>query len=396
MKNTTTAAKIKAAADGPIYDGGGLILFKKGAAGKWVYRYSRLKLRRDMGLGAWPEVTLAEARKLRDGWAAELAAGHDPLTLREEQRAAEMADRDRDDPTFDTLVQIVFDAKRAGLRGDGTRGRWLSPLQTHLSPRIGRRRVSELTRHDIADALRPIWRTKYPTAEKCYQRARKVLFEGQLMGYPCDPVIVDAATRILGEVHHVTTPIPSTPWQDIPALFAKLGESSVDRCLKFMILTLVRTDGCAGARRDEVEGDIWTVPADRIKGTVRRVKDFRVPLSPPALAIVNAEAMVDSPLLFPTWTGRAPTSTALEKRLTVLGEAGRPHGFRTSFRTWVQDTDACSWDVSETVLGHAIGNKTERSYARSDLLERRRVAMIAWANYVTGAASNVVGIRQGA
>jgi integrase len=75
-----------------------------------------------------------------------------------------------------------------------------------------------------------------------------------------------------------------------------------------------------------------------------------------------------------------------------MGEQGRPHGFRTSFRTWVQDTDACAYDVAETILAHSIGGKVERSYARSDLLDRRRVAMAAWSAHVTGEASNVVKV----
>ena len=94
--------------------------------------------------------------------------------------------------------------------------------------------------------------------------------------------------------------------------------------------------------------------------------------------------------MFPGTTGNPITSAALEKRLDTVGEAGRPHGFRTSFRTWAQD-HAVDWEVSETILGHKVGNRVERAHARSDLLERRAVVMQAWADFVTGAPGEQAG-----
>ena len=102
--------------------------------------------------------------------------------------------------------------------------------------------MSALTRHDYADALRGIWRTKYPTAEKAYQRMQVIVREGRFMGVECDPFEVEAAKRILGEVRHVAVPIASTPWQDLPALYARLGDNVSDECLRFLILTCVRAD----------------------------------------------------------------------------------------------------------------------------------------------------------
>lgn len=390
MKNKLTAISVKNAPDGTHLDGGGLMLSKAGISGKWIYRYQRLGKRRDMGLGQWPAVSLAEARKLRDQWAAELSAGRDPIAARKAHREAEVAARDRSDPTFAELTAAVFEARKATLREAGKRGRWLSPLVKHVHPRIGRQRVSQLTRHDYADALRPIWRTKFPTAEKAYQRMLIVVREGKFMGYPCDPFEVEAAKRILGEVRHIAVPIPSTPWQDVPGLYARLGNSISDDCLRFTILTCVRADASTRARLCEFDGDVWTVPEMRVKGREGAVRDFRVPLSAEAMKIVDRARARTTDYLFSAIRGRPVTSASIEKRLNTMGEAGRPHGFRTSFRTWVQDTDACPWEVSETVLGHAVGNKIERSYARSDLLERRRVVMDAWAAYVTGAASNIV------
>ncbi|MGA0615979.1 tyrosine-type recombinase/integrase [Paracoccus sp. KR1-242] len=391
MKDKLTALKLKTAADGKHFDGGGLALVKTGSTGKWVFRFSHLGKRREMGLGNWPTVTLAEARKMRDAWAVKLAAGSDPISAREAQRAAEAAERDKKDPTFAELTDTVFDAIRDSLKGDGRAGRWRSPLDTHIIPAIGKKRVSDVTRIEIAAALKPIWRKKHPTAVKAFNRTRKILNEGKLMGFPCDGFEAEAARRILGDVHHVEVAIPSTPWQDLPDLYARLGDTPIDLCLRFMILTLVRMDGCQGVTRREIADGVWTVPAERVKGRKRTTKDFRVPLSAEALAVAELASEGATTFLFETGPGRRPSNSGIENRLTALGEVGRPHGFRTSFRTWVQDTDACSWEVSETILNHIIGGKTERAYARSDLLDRRRPVMEAWAAFVTGkAAQNVL------
>ncbi|RBO54120.1 site-specific integrase [Rhodovulum sp. BSW8] len=396
MANLTTRG-IKAACAGKHDDGSGLRLVKASpTSGKWVFRYSHLGKRREMGLGSWPEVGLATARKERDRWAAELRSGQDPINLRDALRRAEREARDKHDPTFAELAQMVFEAKKAELRGDGDRGRWFSPLRVHVIPKIGRICISQLTAQDIRDAMSSIWQTKPPTAEKAWQRTRLVLREGKLMGFECDPFTADAAQRLLGTVSHTTQHIHVTPWQDMPALYARLDSGSpAHECLRFMMLTLVRYMGCAGARANEVDGDVWTVPAERVKGQEGRTKDFRVPLPVTAREIVDEGKEVWGDLLFPGRSGAPITSRAIEKALDSIGEAGRPHGFRASFRTWVQDTDACDYDVAETILGHTVGNRVERTYARSDLLERRRPVMDAWERHVTGCADNVVKIKAG-
>jgi hypothetical protein len=141
---------------------------------------------------------------------------------------------------------------------------------------------------------------------------------------------------------------------------------------------------------------VWTVPADRVKGSQSRAADFRVPLSDAALRIMDACAETHDRYLFPAERGSGGISdVALHKTLNRIGETGRPHGFRTSFRTWVQETEVCSFDVAETVLGHMVSGKVERAYARSDLLDQRQVVMEKWAAHVTGQKSVVVPLRRG-
>lgn len=346
-----------------------------------------------MGLGSFPAVSLADARKERDRWRYELQQGRDPIDTRRAAQEAEAADRDREDPTFRELVLMVFEAKKARLRGEGVRGRWLSPFEIHLFPSIGRRRGSELTAQHYVDALRPIWKTKHPTAEKAFQRARLVLREAQFLGLPVDPIEIERAARMLGEVVHKVAPITATPWQEIPELFDRLPDTNAGQCLRFMVLTLVRLDGCTGARWQEFAPGVWTVPEDRVKGQEGRVSDFRVPLSGKAEALVHEQLAYFDDVLFPGTKGAPISSRALEKCLDGIGEAGRPHGFRTSFRTWVQDTNACDREVAEMVLGHKVYQSVEGSYARSDMLDRRRIVMKKWAAHVTAESAEVVKLR---
>jgi integrase len=390
-KDKLTARGIAGKADGRHGDGAGLYLDKRGGAGKWLFRYSLAGQRRDMGLGAWPAVSLAQARAARDRWAAVLADGIDPITERRRRVAAEAEAARRQHLTLAGAVEAAFEARRATLRGDGERGRWLSPLRLHVLPRLGQRPLAQITAADLRDCLRPIWQRLHPTALKCADRLRIVWRHARLAGEPVDPVTVDQAVQLLGAVDHRTEHIRAIPWRDVPALWRHLEahETVASLCLRWLLLTVVRQAAGRGARLDEIDGDVWTVPADRVKGAQGRAKPFRVPLSPPALALVDTVrplAAVHGGLLFPGYTGRAITDAATLKALRVLGHDTAPHGFRTAFRSWVQDTEAGGWDVAETALGHTVGGTVERSYARSDLLDRRRELMRAWGDFVTGAA----------
>ena len=350
-----------------------------------------------MGLGSFPEVTLAEARKARTHWQRTLHLGSDPISERQRIRDEEAEQMDREDPTFEEMAETVFEARKASLRGDRVRGRWFSPLKIHVIPKIGRKRMSEIHQRDIHAAIKPIWKTKHETADKSLARTKIVFQQARLMGYDVDPFTVDAARHMLGHHDHQVQPIEATPWQDVPALFASLNKNvSSHLSLRWTILTVARGDGVRGARFDEIEDCVWTIPATRMKGLRGKARKFRVPLSQAAREIhETCKEQAWSDYLFPSIRTGGITVQAQVKILKKLGEAGRPHGFRTSFRMWVQDTNAASFDVAETALAHTIGNKVERSYARSDLLDQRQILMQKWSEFVTGQEGKVVKFRGG-
>lgn len=394
-RNKLNPVTIKNAAPGRLYDGGGLVLDRTATGGKWLFRYSFDSRRREMGLGSLDTVTLAEARRARDKWAALLLVGKDPISERDRIRADEAAAMDKADPTLAELVKLTFDAKKSGLKGDGRNGRWMSPLTLYVLPKLGSRRISTIHQTDIKAAMQPIWQTMPATAQKAITRTRAAFKAGKLMGYPCDPFTVDAAIHMLGDLDRTPVPMPATRWQDIPALWQALqGNAASSLALRFAMLTLVRTDGIIGARFDEIDGDVWTVPADRMKGRKGKSQAFRVPLPAAALAVVETCRETGGEWLFPSASSRGHiSSAAYAKAMRATGFEGTPHGFRTSFRTWVQDQQATTYDIAETCLAHQIGGKVERAYARSDMLDQRRIVMDKWAAMVTGEAAQVVRLR---
>ncbi|GAA6201121.1 site-specific integrase [Aquicoccus sp. SU-CL01552] len=349
-----------------------------------------------MGLGSLRDVSLADARKARAKWAAVLQDGLDPITERQKAIDDEAKRQDQQDPTFEEMAHIVFEARKAKLRDNRKRGRWFSPLKIHVIPKIGKKRLSTIHQRDIHTAIAPIWNTKHETADKAMNRTRMIFQDARLMGYPVDPFVCDAARHMLGHVEAVETPIPSTPWQEVPDLFARLDKPFPSYlALRWIILTATRGTPARGARFSEIDGDVWIVPADRMKGQRGKVKDFRVPLSSAALDVLDTcREYATSILLFPSPRVGFISQEMLTQSLKQLGEAGRPHGFRSSFRSWVQDTEAASWEVAETALSHTIGNKVERSYARSDLLDRRRILMQKWGDFVTRSAAKVVKLHR--
>lgn len=380
--NKLTAVQIRAAKPGmKLEDGGGLRFVAKAGGGNWVFRFSLNGRRREMGLG---NLRLAEARKERMRWAAEVAAGRDPII--ERQRLADIQ-RDDGEMTFEQALARFFAGYCDRLKSEQAAKNWGSCLRVHVLPKIGRVRIVDLHQRHIHDAIEPIWRTKHVTAGKALQRTRMVIEWARLAGYPVDPFICDAAQHMLGHVHYVKTPIVATSWRDVPAVYRKLDHLiPTHLALRLIMLTAVRGGSARGARFDEIEGDVWTVPAERMKGQRGKTSDFRVPLSLPALELVEIcrGQANGSPYLFPSpVTGKPITDVSIEKALNKINEHGRPHGFRSSLRSWVQDTNAASYEVTETALAHVIGNKVERSYARSDLLDQRRILMQNWADHVT-------------
>lgn len=394
-RHRLSATQVKGAPAGKLEDGDGLRIVKASkAVGNWVWRYTDpAGKRREMGLGSWPVVSLAAARTARDDWAAIRAEGRDPISERRlERRATRATGR-----TLSEVTHAAFEARKAGLRDDGLAGRWLSPLETHVIPSLGGRDVESLTQADFESVLAPIWHSKPAVATKAYGRLKIVLRHGAAQGFVVDTNGLLNAHHVLGTQDVKEENIPAMDWQDVPDFYATLGDGATGQlALRFLILTNARSRPIRFARIEQITDDVWTIPAEgegaRMKGRKGRVAEFRLPLSPAALEVVTlASLSARDGWLFPgTTRSKLPviSDATMAKVLKTQDLEGRPHGFRSSFRTWAEETEAADETVIEMCMAHTTGTRVSRAYRRSDRLDARRDLMNAWANWVTSKRDN--------
>ncbi|WP_044037530.1 tyrosine-type recombinase/integrase [Octadecabacter arcticus] len=388
-KNRLTSSFIKTAPIGKHCDGGGLWLIKRDDGGaQWVQRVTVHGRRREMGLGGIPSLSLSEARKLSERWRKLAAAGRDPIKEREaEERAAR-----REDITLEILTADAFESRKAELKGDGTAGRWLSPLNIHVLPKLGKVPVTDLDQRDIRDTLAPIWHTKADTARKAMNRLSIVLKHAAALGLDVDLQATEKAKALLGKSRHVAKNIPAMDWRDVPAFYASLEEPTLTHlALRLLILTGVRSTPLRNIRLDQIEGDVWTVPAESMKGRKGATNPFRVPLSPEAQRIIElARPHARNGFLFPNTRGGVISDMTLSRMMERRGLEARPHGFRTSLRTWLAEATDAPHEVAEGVLAHIVDGGVVRAYRRTDYLEQRAKLADRWADHLTGGAGQVL------
>jgi integrase len=381
------ALSVKSAKPGKHEDGDGLRLIKrKGGGGQWVFRYTIHGRRREMGLGGLVSVSLKDAREIASEYRALLARDVDPIKYRGELRRKAVRDRH----LLRDIARDAFEGRKAELKGDGLAGRWFSPLELHILPKLGDMPVTDITQTDIRDTLEPIWHSKSATAKKAADRLKIVLDHAAALGIDVDLQTVAKAKKLLGRQRHVVTSIPSMPWRDVPAFYGTLEEPTITHlALRLLILTGLRSRPIRFARTDEIVNDVWTVPAENMKARVGLAQDFRVPLSSEAQRIIDlARPFERNGYLFPS-ARKGPISDATMSRLMERrGLDARPHGFRSSLRTWLAETTDAPHEVAEAMLSHVSDSMVVRTYRQTDYLEQRRALINQWALFCCGAPAD--------
>ena len=413
-----TERGVQTAKAGRHSDGNGLHLVV-GETGrkKWVLRYQVNGVRRDKGLGSYPDVGLKEARSRAGADRALIAKGVDPI---EEQRAARKAARPV--PTFGDIAQLVIADAQSKSTNAKVRYQWerhLGPV--YSGPLLGRP-VHEITTVEVAAVLQPVWRTKpevarklYPAIRRVFERARILLRDEHGISMADNPARWTDLKAMgfeppvqLSKGRH-----PSLPYPLMPAFMADLRarDAVAAHALEFLILTNVRTDAVLKAAWDEfdLEQAVWTVPLVNLKDRKHRKDGFRVPLVARAVEIARQmqEGRV-SRFVFPGQARSKPLSNMallmLLKRMNsgtkwIDPASGRPitaHGFRATFRTWAEEVATFPHAVVEQAMGHQVGTVVERAYRRTDVLDKRRALMEAWAQWCEPkAAGNVISSARG-
>jgi len=376
ISNVLTQMKARNLGPGKHFDGQGLMLVKsRKDAGKWLLRLSVAGRRREMGLGRWPDVSIAEARESASNARKELRGGTDPVAQR--RKAVRKIKR----LSVADAVQACFEARQAELKGDGKAGRWLSPLNTHVLPKIGTMAIEDVDQHELKRLLEPIWHTKPDTARKAMNRINLTLKHAAALDLDVDLQAVMKAQALLGKRRHTVQHIPSLPYAEAPAFYRHLCTLTFPSALalRFLMLTVARTSAVRLATYAEIEGDVWIIPAERTKSG----NEHKVPLTDEVMRVVErTKGDNASPFLFTTDKGKPLSDMAMSGLMKREGMTARPHGFRSTFRTWAEECTDASFEVKEACLGHRVGSEVERAYQRSDLLGKRLAFLTEWASFL--------------
>jgi integrase len=392
-RNALTVKAVAASKAKKLRDGGGLWLVAKGQGRYWIFDYRFGGKRREMGLGPLHSVGLADARAKAEAARALVRQGIDPVMHRHGVEAIEAA-RASKVKTFGEYADEYIDAavKAGRWRGAKTEAGWRNSMTNHAAS-IRAKALADIGVAEVLSVLKPLWGGKQETAEKLRERIERVLDAARVEGLRTG----ENPATWKGNLEHVlhkpdaltrTTNHAAMPYGVLPAFWKKFG--AVDgvgaRALEFAILTAARSGEVRGALWNEIdlENAIWTIPANRMKAG----KAHRVPLSNQAVALLNRMAKTRlNDIVFPGVRDKKPLSDmSLSKALkSAGGTAYTVHGFRSTFRDWATEKAHAPREIAEAALAHAVGDAVERSYARSDALERRRSLMADWAQFCTSA-----------
>lgn len=373
---------------GTYQDRYGLMLkVTKSLTKNWVMRYQINRKRRDMGLGSFPAVSLADARKVVMEKRALILKGIDPLD--------ENAQKDRQVPTFEDEALARIEKYRHGWSAKHTE-QWVASLTDYAFPKIGKMQVSDIDTDSVVQVLEPIWQDKNETARRLRNRIELILDFAKARGWREENESNPARwhghlNNILTRAKPAKVPLESMPYDHLPAFMAQLDgdDSRQARCMQFLILTGARTSEAMGARWDEIDfiENVWCIPAARMKSR----QDHKVPLTEQALQVLkDTHTRGKTELIFPgKYSTEMMASNALRRLLAKYDEPYTTHGFRSTFRTWAADKTKYSPELCEMALAHSVGTTTERSYNRTTQLEKRRKLMESWAGF----ASSKIGHR---
>lgn len=377
-----------------------LVVDKSGAK-RWSFIFQWDGKRKEMGLGNLAAIGLADARGIAADARRILASGTNPIEARKRTKA----DRDAAAMTFGTYAEEFVADITKGFHNDKHQAQWRMTLSVardkdgklldsgYCLP-IRNKRLDEITTEDVLGILKPIWDTKNETASRTRGRIERVLDAAKAKSYRTgeNPArwrghlqLLLPKQKSLSRGHHAALPFDDLP-EFMPKLRAKTNMGA--KALRFAILTAGRSVEVRFATWDEfdLKAKLWTVPKERMKSKDR---DHRVPLTDEAMELLQdlLEIKINQ-WVFPGQSpGRPISETAMSKAAKALGGKITVHGFRSTFRDWVEEETSFPDKLAEAALAHRVGDETELAYKRGDVLKKRRKLMDAWEQYGTPRAS---------
>jgi len=343
-----------------------------GKGKRFVLRYSRPNAAgvTETSIGDASLISLSEARTRAFEFRRSLELGHvSPKRV-----------------TFAALAKDVLAAKVLSFKpGTTTPSQWQRFFA--LAAPLNDKDVAAISIADVLAVLTPMWQTKPSAADRTRNAIEAVLDAAIVRGLRSQPNVARwkgtlslllPKRRALIQGHH-----PAMPYSQVRAFMGRMRETGglVSRALQFLVLTALRKGEVLRMQWGDIDGDVLTIPAERMK----QGREHRVPLSPQALAIIEAQRAleVSGDLVFPNpLTGRRLTDGAFNDALTRWDCDYTVHGFRSSFRDFAGDMTDAARETAEACLAHSLG-PVERAYRRGTAIEKMRKLMNEWANYCT-------------
>lgn len=377
----------------------GLNLQVKSSNGKyWTFRYVDHGKRLDVSLGAYPSVTLKQARARATELRSQVNKGDKPSASW--KTSIEVDDEQIPQTLFGQYAAECIAAKRSEWRNTKHAAQWTSTIERFANPVIGDKHINDVDLDDILKILNPIWHSRTVTADRLRGRLEWIFASAITRGLRTGSnpaawrglleTILPRPGKIKREQHHA-----ALAYQDLPAFMKVLKEMDgiTPLALQFLILNACRTGEVIGGLRSEVsDAGIWTIPGSRMKAG----QEHRVPLGTRSMELLEMARSEDpqSSYLF-SIKGKALSNMSMLMLLRRIGLSVTVHGFRSCFRDWVSEETEHSPEVAEKALAHTIANRVEAAYRRGDLLEPRKRLMADWESYcLTGAWGNVIQLNQ--
>ncbi|WP_298975072.1 site-specific integrase [uncultured Roseobacter sp.] len=373
-------------------DGNGLYLVvDPSGARRWIVRVvvkgqknkKGAPLRTDFGLGGADIVTINQARERALEYRRMAKTGLNPRF-----------NATRDIPTFEEFAKQVHIDRLPTWKNAKHGQQWINTLRDYAFPKIGRMPIDSVDQPEVMMCLAPIWTEKHETAKRLAQRIKTVLDVARSKGFRSgeNPVTSIKDAQALPKVKAKVKHHKAMHWREVPAFYSdlKTRNAMAAKALMFTCLTGSRTGEVLGMKWGEVdlEARVWTCPAVRMKTGA----DHRVPLTDEMLSIIEPLQAMQSEYVFEGQKRHKPLSNMsmlmLLRRMQV--EGATVHGFRSTFRDWASEVANAPREVAEMSLAHQVGSDVERAYARSDLLDKRRLLMERWSHFVSGASGDVI------
>jgi len=370
----------------------------------WILRVKVGDQRQPIGLGSYPQVSLADARAQASKLVIEARQGVNLKAKKRAQRSSLMVAAAKN-KTFRECAEAYMDAHSSDYSSDKHRKQWPATLETYAYPVIGNMLVSDIVMRDVRNVLEQetvvdektkgkLWYVKTETAKRLLGRIKTVLDyatvneyrsgtnPAQWTGYLSTQL--PSPRKLQKKEHH-----PAVPYQQMGSFMEQLRKNSSisAKALKFLILTAVRSGSVRQAEWSEIDFDKapWVIPAEHTKAR----QEHRVPLQAQAINLLKSLPVIaGSDIIFPSPKGKPLSDMAFSQLMRGMRERCElaveavPHGFRSTFRDWAAEQTAYPDEIRKAASGHTVGDSVKEAYQRTDLLEKRRNLMNEWAIFL--------------